>query len=339
MRWNNNILIKLGALMLLCMFSITNYAQCIDNRSVTEGTAISVSTTGSANAPYTNTYVLVDVNTGLVVETNTTSDFTLNTAGSYQVHVLNYDTGDAPTALPLSAGDSPSVINDGCFDANFTSEYVCFTVLSVACLDNSTVCRGDAVSTSTAGNNAGYTTMFYLVDAGTGLVVATNATGDFTADVDGDTGTNYQVHVLNYNPADAPDPIPGVGDDPSTIGSTTTGCYDANFLTEYVCFTVNDLPIINSATPTCTGGPGTGMITVDAGGGADLEYALDGGTYQASNMFTALANGTYMVSVRNTTTQCVAMQSGIVVNCISASCIASSTVCRGDVVSTSYYWQ
>ena len=79
------------------------------------------------------------------------------------------------------------------------------------CIATQTIDAGDAVVVlDGAGTlNAAYTTEYVLVDLATGLVAAVKATGDFTADVV--AGGSYQIHVLNYDSADAPDPAVAVG--------------------------------------------------------------------------------------------------------------------------------
>jgi len=227
--------------LILWLLPRASTAQCLATRTIAEGASVTATTTGAATAPYSTLYVLTD-NSGVVADQNATGNFTIATAGSYRIYVLNYDTGNVPTGVPPTAGSNISAITGGCFNSgDFASEYLCVVVNSANCIATRTICQGDALTVSTAGNNstAGYATLFVLVDNATGLVVASNSTGDFTSSVSG--GNSYTILTLNYDTANPPAPLPvNAGDDPSTIGSTTMGCYNTDFLTEQLCVTVDN---------------------------------------------------------------------------------------------------
>lgn len=106
------------------------------------------------------------------------------------------------------------------------------------------------------------------------------------------------------------------------------------------------LAVTASATPTnCNNN--TGSITVNANGGTpSYEYSLNGGAYQASNVFNGLAQNTYTISVRDnggcvvTTTATVSLQ-----NNLTLSLNADSQVCLGGTFTptvtsnaTTYSW-
>lgn len=225
--------------------------QCIDTRTVDAGDAVTVSDgAATLNAAYTTEYVLLDLATGTVAAVNATGDFTadLVAGGSYQIHILNYDPADAPAGAPVAVGAAPTDVTGGCFDAGFTTEFVCVTVNPIVvsnCLATQTFCEGDPIQVSAGGTeNTAYTTEYALVDATTGLVIDANTTGAFTAGVDGDS---YQIHVLNYDPLDPPAGVPlAAGADPAAV---TGGCFDADFLTEFICVTVEEcvLPVCDIA--------------------------------------------------------------------------------------------
>ncbi|MCC7224746.1 MAG: hypothetical protein IT273_13535, partial [Chitinophagales bacterium] len=227
--------------LILWLLPRASTAQCLATRTIAEGASVTATTTGAATAPYSTLYVLTD-NSGVVADQNATGNFTIATAGSYRIYVLNYDTGNVPTGVPPTAGSNISAITGGCFNSSdFTTEYLCVTVNSANCIATRTICQGDALTVSTAGNNGtvGYATLFILVDNATGLVVASNSTGDFTSTVSG--GNSYTILTLNYDTANPPAPLPvNAGNDPSTIGSTTMGCYNTDFLTEQLCVTVDN---------------------------------------------------------------------------------------------------
>jgi hypothetical protein len=206
-------------------------------------------TSSGFNATYTQVYVLVD-QSGNIVDQNTTGTFNSVANGVYQIHALNYDPSNAPAPLP--SGLIGSLLTDvgsttsGCYNADFLTDFV--TQVCSACQQNYEFCDGENVVITSSGSMAGYTQLYVLVDVATDLIVATNASGDFTSDVS--AGNSYQVYALNYNLADAPSPLPTVGQSVLTTGSTSAGCYNSDFLTDYVCVTVNSLPSVPSASVT-----------------------------------------------------------------------------------------
>jgi len=74
-----------------------------------------------------------------------------------------------------------------------------------------------------------------------------------------------------------------------------------------------------TSTPSCQGAsPGTGTITVTAtGGSAPYQYRLNAGSYQSSNVFSALSAETYTVTVRDNANATVTI-SNIVVGSVSS---------------------
>jgi len=55
-----------------------------------------------------------------------------------------------------------------------------------------------------------------------------------------------------------------------------------------------------------------GAITVTASGSTDLNYSLNGRTFQSSNIFSGLAKGTYTVTVTDDTGEKIAIFQGMV---------------------------
>lgn len=91
--------------------------------------------------------------------------------------------------------------------------------------------------------------------------------------------------------------------------------------------TVNPLPVIESAIASCSA-DNTGIITVAASLAVDseLEYSIDGISYQASNVFNGVAAGTYTVSVREKGTGCSASQANVIVSCPGIAIVKTSTL-------------
>ena len=70
---------------------------------------------------------------------------------------------------------------------------------------------------------------------------------------------------------------------------------------------VRPKPTLSSATSSCVGGGGTGVITITAATnptGGTLNYALNALPSQTSNVFNNVANGTYTVTIRDVATSC-----------------------------------
>ncbi|MBV6443676.1 MAG: hypothetical protein EPGJADBJ_05459 [Saprospiraceae bacterium] len=81
------------------------------------------------------------------------------------------------------------------------------------------------------------------------------------------------------------------------IRELATGC-----VSELLAVTICVLDITNVAVtpPTCVGDTdGTITVTAVCGACQDIEYSLDGANFQASNVFTGLASGSYMVTARD----------------------------------------
>ncbi|MFN8153566.1 MAG: T9SS type A sorting domain-containing protein [Bacteroidia bacterium] len=131
-----------------------------------------------------------------------------------------------------------------------------------------------------------YTKSDAICGSATGIITA-NATGGTIPYTFSINGTTFQTGNV----------FPGVS--PGTYTLTVedaTGCRNATVVV-----------VLNSPGPTASAVPATtfcnsanGSITVIATGGtAPLQYSLNANTYQLSNIFTALAGGTYTVTVKD----------------------------------------
>jgi len=77
-------------------------------------------------------------------------------------------------------------------------------------------------------------------------------------------------------------------------------------------------PVIASVVTDCTGGTGSGTITINASiaNGNTLQYSINGVNYQLSNLFTGLADGPYTVYVLDPSSNCSVQEVNIaVVDC------------------------
>jgi hypothetical protein len=81
--------------------------------------------------------------------------------------------------------------------------------------------------------------------------------------------------------------------------SLLSGCSknDGNGMAPNLCNGVNIT--VSATTTSASACLNNGAITVTASGSSDLNYSIDGRTFQASNLFTNLAKGSYTVTVKN----------------------------------------
>ncbi|MDO9255449.1 MAG: PKD domain-containing protein, partial [Bacteroidales bacterium] len=73
-------------------------------------------------------------------------------------------------------------------------------------------------------------------------------------------------------------------------------------------------PAIPQETIDCSLGFNNAVVTVTSPTGIDLEYSLDGGTYQSGTIFTGVGNGSHSISVTNTA-GCVSTGNSFTVSC------------------------
>ncbi|HRO05689.1 MAG TPA: gliding motility-associated C-terminal domain-containing protein [Ferruginibacter sp.] len=125
--------------------------------------------------------------------------------------------------------------------------------------------------------------------ASTGSITVTPAGGSNPFEFSMDGGTTYQSSSVFSNIAD---------------GTFTITVRDANGCTATVDATVGAGSTYSgtfTSTPTACAGVSTGSVTITpTGGTAPYEYSIDGGTtYQPSNTFNSLTNGSYTITIRD----------------------------------------
>ncbi len=117
--------------------------------NICEGEPLIYTTSGSTDETdpnYIKLYILAD-NAGNIFDINTTGDFTTSIANvtvctTYNIHALVYDMNNAPEGISsLTIGNNISVINDGCFNTNFFTNYACCNV----CPNPELICDLNAV--------------------------------------------------------------------------------------------------------------------------------------------------------------------------------------------------
>lgn len=84
------------------------------------------------------------------------------------------------------------------------------------------------------------------------------------------------------------------------IATALSGCSksDDNGMAPNPCNGVNIT--VSATTTSASACLNNGAITVTASGSSELNYSIDGRTFQASNIFANLAKGSYTVTVKNT---------------------------------------
>jgi hypothetical protein len=155
-------------------------------------------------------------------------------------------------------------------------------------------CTGSAVFTVTAASCPTIT----LTATPTNTTGPTATNGSINASASGgatphtfskDGGTTFQASGTFNNLA--------VGNY-SVIAKDANGCLSAasNVVVGSTCPTITATPTINNAVK-CE--PNNGSITIAASGSSGFTYNLNGGTFQASNIFNSLATGNYTYGVKD----------------------------------------
>jgi hypothetical protein len=213
----------------LIWFGLTtdSYAQC----------DISATSSG-ANPAFTQVYVLVEATSGNIIQQNNSGNFPAVAPGAYRVHALNFDPSNPPAPLPANLiGQSISLVGTitaGCFNNDFFTDFVNRSCAS--CFYTRTICANAPILVNSSLANPAYEQLYVLVDAASGLIVSVNPSGNFTGLVS--AGNSYRVHALNYDPLNPPLPLPFPGLALNDIGTSSSGCYNDDYLTDFICYNV-----------------------------------------------------------------------------------------------------
>ena len=134
-----------------------------------------------------------------------------------------------------------------------------------------------------------------------------NATG--TIEIYSPLGANFEYSVNGFNFQSSPI-FNGLTPDIYTvvIKNITNGCYNTSNLTVLPPATIAN-PITQVSQPTCSA---LGTIEALSPIGANLQYSINGTTFQWSPVFGGLSPGSYSVTVKNTINGCSANTSGVV---------------------------
>ncbi len=269
-------LIALAAIFLVAQFA---QAQC----------TFTVEKTGNTE-DNGQVYILVDATTDLILDvvdnnpagTNPSATFTTTSNGSFNVYAINYSLTDMPTPFP-SIGDPIANVgmDGGCF-SEFLNNFK-----PIECL-----CEGEDV-TASYNVDAGYAVTYVLAD-NNGVIISSNTTGVFTT-ADGLVIGQNNIHALHYDTANPPDPIVGsaagdlgVGDNISSVGTTSPGCFNVDFATLPLCVFLNTpLPaVIDPVGPLCASAAPIQLTATPAGG------TFSGDGVDASGLFDPAVAGT-----------------------------------------------
>lgn len=123
--------------------------------------------------------------------------------------------------------------------------------------------------------------------------------GSIAASATGSTGFTYQ---LNSGTFQASGTFTGLAAGAYTVtAKDLDGCLKSQSFTIVLDPCIGKTLTINATTTStdkCAVAP-NGSITITAGGGAGFTYSLNGGAYQASNIFTGLAVNTYSIAAKD----------------------------------------
>lgn len=180
-------IVKILILFIFLIVGKITLAQCDFTGTVT------VSASGfEAGASFSQDYIIVDSETGLILQLNSSGLFTVN-SGDYSVHAVNYD-GSRPAELAVGQ----TIAGVQAYDANSSN---CFDMISstiVVCEEQCLESANISVSAKNYEVGAGYDQTYVLVSNGSGNIISSNTTGDFptfifpSADV-------YKVYAVNSN--------------------------------------------------------------------------------------------------------------------------------------------
>ena len=228
---------------------------CVSQTWICEGEDITAIKTGGAigTTDYNTIYYLVNENSTTVVaaqDTDGPAAFSNAALGCYQIHVLNYNENDAPTAAAdLTTVTDIANINDGCYNSNLLTDFNC------VCVNPSNEkCEGEPFIVNSAGSTAGYNQLYVLTMAN-GTIVSTILDPDISIATDVDfapvAAGDYLVYAINYDPNNVPSFLPltngGILPDQATLDAAT-GCFNTDFLSDFMCCLLYTSPSPRDAT-------------------------------------------------------------------------------------------
>jgi gliding motility-associated-like protein len=216
-------------------------------------------------------------------------------------------TGSITVSTPTGANFEYN-LNGGTYQSSALFSNLNPSTYSIRVKDKTSGCESNATSvTINAAPSAPQAPVFNLTQpscsVSTGSVTITNPTGN---------NIEYSLNGGTYQTA-------------ATFSSLTPGNYSVivrnsatNCVSPAATFAINaapsapQSPTFNITQPTCTTPSGSVIITNPTGN--NLEYSLNGGTYQTSSTFNNLTPGNYAVTVRNNSTTCISTAANFTIN-------------------------
>lgn len=291
--------------------------------------------TGLAIGNYTITAKTADGCVGSAQVTIVTNDPCAGVTVTVATTQSNPTTGQSNGSITATATGGAGFtfsINNGAFQSSGTfsglaaGNYIITAKNSNGCVGTATVALG---STNPC---AGVTIIVSLTktDPTTG-----QSNGSITATATGATGITYSLNGGNYQ---ASGTFSGLAAGNYTVTArSSAGCLGSAQTTLVAvspCASVNILltTVIVNNTPCIT--PAVGKITVTATGSTGFTYNINGGTYQTSNVFSALTAGNYTIGVKDAN-GCTKTATATIANATSGPLFAQmrtliSTRCNGS---------
>ncbi|MEA3448727.1 MAG: hypothetical protein U9Q98_09835, partial [Bacteroidota bacterium] len=266
---------KLVILISILFAFFVSNAQCIDPPTLTLSSNAGEVCGTNAGTISGNTFGGSATEVNLSHDGSGTLDATTFTSSPFDF-TYTPDAADAGNDVIITiTTDNPE--GAPCVPAEETYTLTVYPVPNVVAGSNSPVCAGEDILLTESGGDA--------------VAWSWTGPGGFTS--------------LNQNPTTT-----------AANGTYTVEITDANGCTntDNVVVTVNAAPPTPTVNTDCSGGADNGIITVTSPTGAEYEYTIDG-TYQASTSFGPLADGSYNVTVMNTTTGCINEGSVIDLDC------------------------
>ncbi|WP_264522313.1 T9SS type B sorting domain-containing protein [Flavobacterium sp. N1994] len=230
------------------------------------------------------------------------------------------------TSCNVASSISPSATNANSVASGFNPEWYGLTPNTQYIVVETVVLSATCSLTSLCTNYYGCTTPATPTASVTVQPTCSTPTGTIVVSAPVGAGNLYSIDGVTYQ---ASTTFTGLSPNnyTVTVKKTPTGCVSGGTI-----LTVNAVPTITAPTasatvqPTCT--TPTGTIVVTAPTGANLEYSVNGVTYQSSTTFTGLAPNNYNVTVRNTSNGCVSTATVVTINAVPtiATPTASATV-------------
>jgi hypothetical protein len=231
---------------------------------------------------------------------NTSVSYTVN-GGSVQTTILDSAGNSSISSGNLISNTTFALVNVKNLTTNCTKTLTGSAIVTVTALPSASISGTSSICSGTGANisfiGTPNSTVSYTVNGGATQNISLDGIGTATLS----TG-NLSV-LTTYSLV--------------SVANTLTTC--SKLITGTAVITISSIPSTATASttiqPIC--GAATGTIVVTAPIGANLEYNINGGTYQSGTAFSNLAPGSSnIILVRNTTTGCVSLPTTVSVNTI-----------------------